>query len=209
MKTVILADGTFPTHPKSLAMLENANFIIACDGAADKLLEQKIKPNLIIGDLDSVSQATIEKYSDIVLRVRRQDNTDLMKAIDWCLEHKHTDVIVLGATGGREDHSLGNLFAVASYANRISISLYTDTGYFVALAKAGKIQTFAGQQISLFPQPLSMKITTEGLKYPITDSALPYMYSGTLNEAEAEEVFLSFNNGILLVYRTYPDIDEK
>lgn len=209
MKTVILADGAFPSHPRSLAILENASFIVACDGAADKLLERKLQPNLIIGDLDSVSQTTLEKYADIVLRVKRQDNTDLMKAIEWCLEDKRTDIVILGATGGREDHTVGNLFAITSYASRMSITLHTDTGYFVALPKSGRIETFAGQQISLFPQPLNMKISSGGLKFPLKDTVLPYMHSGTLNEAEGEEVFLTFDSGILLVYRTYPDIDEK
>lgn len=204
MKTVIFADGTFPTHPQALAVLENADYILACDGAADKLLERGIVPELIIGDLDSITTKTLAEYASRTLHVSRQDNTDLMKAIEWCMEEKREPVSILGATGGREDHTIGNLFAISSYASRLQLQIYTDTGYFVALAKSGKIQTYPGQQVSLFPQPLQMKITTEGLKYPLKNQALPYLHSGTLNEAEGEEVLLSFDCGVLLVYRIYP-----
>ena len=53
-KTVILANGEFPTHEIPLQILNEADFIICCDGASQNLLDYGLKPNLIIGDLDSV-----------------------------------------------------------------------------------------------------------------------------------------------------------
>lgn len=203
MKTVILADGTFPSHPETLDVLEQADFLIACDGAADALRERGIKPQLVIGDLDSVSEETLQEYYEIVLRVRRQDNTDLMKALDWCIGEGRKEVYVLGATGKREDHTIGNIFTITTYAKQLRLRLYTDTGCFVALSKPEEIKTCAGQQISLFPQPIQMKITTKGLKYPLEDQALEHIHSGTLNEAEGESISLSFDQGILLVYQVY------
>lgn len=206
MKTVILADGSFPSHERAVSILHKADFIIACDGAADKLIQRNIVPQLIIGDLDSLSQETFEKYKDITLKVSRQDNTDLMKAIEWCIESGRKKVHILGANGGREDHTIGNLFAITSYATKLHLKLYTDTGFFVALAKSKELKTYKGQQVSLFPQPLSMKITTKGLKFPLENRSLPYIHSGTLNEAEGQTIKLTFDKGVLLVYRTYPKI---
>ncbi len=202
-KIVILADGAFPSHHKALEKLENADFIIACDGASDKLLNYGKTPNLIIGDLDSVSKATFLKYKDITLKVARQDNTDLMKAMDWCVEKGVEEVVILGATGGREDHTIGNLFAIMTYASKLRLQLYTDTGHFVILDKTATLKTYAGQQVSLFPQPQKMRITTEGLKFPLNNEALPHLHSGTLNEAEGENIKLIFEEGGLLVYRVY------
>lgn len=204
MKTVILANGTFPCNPKALEKLENADFIIACDGASDKLLNYGKMPDLIIGDLDSATAETLKKYEKIVQKVVRQDNTDLMKAMDWCIENGREKITVLGATGGREDHTLGNLFAMTTYAKKLKIKLYTDEGVFVPLAKSKKLKTQAGQQVSLFPQPQKMKITTEGLKFSLKNEALPYLHSGTLNEAVGEVIKLRFKKGVLLVFRTYP-----
>ncbi len=203
MKTVILANGSYPSHPTALAILEEANFLIACDGATDTLLQNGIVPQLIIGDLDSISKENLAKYAAIAVCLKRQDNTDLMKALDWCLAEGISEVAVLGATGGREDHTMGNLFAITSYVTKLQIKLYTDTGVFVALEKPQELETHSGQQVSLFPQPLSMQITTKGLKFPLHEEALATMHSGTLNEAEGERIYLDFTEGILLVYRTY------
>ncbi len=203
MKIVILANGSFPTHSIPLGILKEATFIVSCDGATDKLLQQGFEPQLIIGDLDSVDKQTLAKYKDIAIRVKRQDNTDLMKALDWCLAEGISEVSILGATGDREDHTLGNLFAITFYADKLKIQLYTDTGTFVALPKSQELKTHKGQQVSLFPQPLEMKITTRGLKFPLKNEALPTLHSGTLNEAEGNSIRLEFTTGVLLVYRTY------
>ncbi len=203
MRTVILANGDFPTRAEVLEKIENADFLIACDGASDKLLNYGKEPNLIIGDLDSATEMTLIRYKNIVQKVVRQDNNDLMKAMDWCVENKHTEVAILGATGGREDHTLGNLFAIMTYASKLELELFTDTGSFVVLDKSGILQTYVGQQVSLFPQPQNMKITTKGLKYALDNQALPYLYSGTLNEAENDSIQLEFDGGVLLIYREY------
>lgn len=207
MKTVILADGAFPSHPKALGVLRQADFLIACDGAANELIKRNIVPQLIIGDLDSIDKVVLEEYKDITLHLRRQDNTDLMKAIEWCIAEGRKEVSVLGATGGREDHTIGNIFAITTYASELRLTLFTNTGYFIALTAPEEIQTHIGQQLSLFPQPQEMRITTKGLKYPLKNEALSYMHSGTLNQAESENIYLSFDQGILLVYLTYADFE--
>ncbi|PVX50977.1 thiamine diphosphokinase [Balneicella halophila] len=203
MKTVIVANGVFPIHPKPLAILAEADYIIACDGAADKLLKKGIEPQLIIGDLDSLDSVTISNFSNIILKVERQDNTDLMKAIEWCIENQRDKVDILGATGGRDDHSIGNIFTLTNYATKIDLILYTNEGSFITMLQSGILTSFNGQQVSLFPQPLSMKITTRGLKYPLTNQSLPYLNSGTLNQSEGDTFYLAFDKGVLLVYRTY------
>ncbi|MDM8004372.1 MAG: hypothetical protein QUS66_15985, partial [Bacteroidota bacterium] len=59
MKTVILANGTFPSHPVPLARLHETDMIICCDGAAGKLVAHGLEPGIIIGDLDSVPPACL------------------------------------------------------------------------------------------------------------------------------------------------------
>lgn len=205
MKTVILADGVFPSHPRAYRIIKKAEFLIACDGAANELRSKGIKPQLIIGDLDSLSEETLQEYKEITLRVSRQDNTDLMKAIEWCISEGRKKVSILGATGGREDHTIGNIFVIMSYAQKLRLKLYTDTGYFVALTKSKKLKTHKGQQVSLFAESAEMRITTKGLKYALENQPLWHIHSGTLNEAEGDSIQLSFEKGHLLVYRTYPE----
>lgn len=201
-KVVIVANGTFPQAPHLLEIIDNAPFILSCDGATDKLLAYGKEPNMIIGDLDSISPELKKRYKAIVQKIDRQDNTDLMKALDWCVEQGVREVLILGASGEREDHTIGNVFTITRYAFELNIILHTDTGNFVPLAKSQTLSTRKGQQVSLFPQPVSMRITTEGLKYALNNKALGCIQGGTLNEAEGESISLRFDEGVLLVFRT-------
>ena len=65
---VIVANGEFPTHPQPLTILNQSNFIISCDGATDTLISKGYIPNLIIGDLDSISDINKIKYKKIIIK---------------------------------------------------------------------------------------------------------------------------------------------
>lgn len=200
---VIIANGDFPIAPQPLQVLQDADFVICCDGAAKKYINYGKEPDFIIGDLDSIDQDTLTKYKDRTLKIAQQDNTDLMKALEWCIEKKIKKVSIVGATGGREDHIISNVFALIPYANHIAATMYTNSGFFVTLTKSQELKTYAGQQISLFPQPIEMKIKTEGLVYSISNKSLKDIRSGTLNEAVGTSIHLEISEGVLLVYRIY------
>ena len=65
----ILANGSFPKHKTPLKILNNSKTIICCDGAADILIQKNILPNMIIGDMDSISQRILKKYNSICLKI--------------------------------------------------------------------------------------------------------------------------------------------
>ena len=106
---VILADGEFPCHRISLDILKNAQCVVCCDGAADKLLRFGCEPDWIVGDLDSVSPETRVRFSDRAVKFFEQETNDLAKSFRFCLERKLAVSAIIGAAGAREDHFLGNL----------------------------------------------------------------------------------------------------
>ena len=81
--TVILANGNFPKHKKPLKILKEAETIICCDGAINKLDELNIIPNQIIGDMDSITKKLKDKYRDQLIEIQSQNENDLRKAINW------------------------------------------------------------------------------------------------------------------------------
>ena len=83
---VVLADGLFPTHSVPLSILTSAGTLICCDGATDKALAAGCTPTLVIGDLDSL-QADRESLSGDVIWDNGQENTDLEKAIERCINN--------------------------------------------------------------------------------------------------------------------------
>ncbi|MCF0234390.1 MAG: thiamine diphosphokinase, partial [Thermoguttaceae bacterium] len=107
-KTVILADGDFPTSPAALKIFEEAEYLCCCDGATAKALAADRIPDAIVGDLDSLSPELRERFADRTHQITEQETNDLSKAFYYCASIERFDVDILGAVGRREDHMLGN-----------------------------------------------------------------------------------------------------
>jgi thiamine pyrophosphokinase len=201
MQTVILANGAFPASEKLLKILDNAGKVVCCDGAVNKLTDSGREPDIIIGDLDSVRPGLKEKYSDIMIKISDQDTNDLTKAVNWCVENGLKDILILGATGNREDHAIGNISLLASYARKAKVKILTDYGEFVAINRSAEFSSFPGQQVSVFSLCAQLEISSTGLKYPLNKMKLASWWMGTLNEALSDSFSISFDgDGDVIVY---------
>ena len=149
---VILADGDFPTHQMPLGILHQAQRLICCDGALLTLF--KHQPQEIerlraegklfgVGDGDSLPAGLKAQYADIFHAVSEQEDNDLTKATRFAIglikastkengENQQPRLAYLGATGKREDHTLGNIALMMRYLRDFSIlpEMYTDYGWF-------------------------------------------------------------------------------
>lgn len=200
---VILADGSFPVHVIPLGYLREADHIICCDGSAESLITADLEPEAIVGDLDSLIPSIAEKYSDRLYRDSEQDTNDLTKAVKWCINKRFSEIVILGATGKREDHTIGNISLLAEYAREINVIMVTDTGIFTPLRKSSVVASFPGQQVSVFSVNPETKITSKGLKYKLKNLKLHNWWRATLNEATSDSFELQFKGGPILVYQKF------
>ena len=200
---VILADGSFPVYQIPLSFLRDAEHIICCDGGAESLIASGMEPEAIVGDLDSLNPLIAERFADRLFRDGEQDTNDLTKAIRWCINKRYKKIVILGATGKREDHTIGNISLLTEYAREISVSMITDTGTFTPLLKSSVIKCFTGQQVSIFSINPETKINSKGLKYPLENLKLQNWWRATLNEATGNSFELQFNGGPLIVYQKF------
>ena len=106
----IIANGNFPCHKIPLDILKKSNTIIACDGAADKLIKNNYSPDVIIGDMDSISNNKI--HLNKIIEEKDQTDNDLRKAIKYTINNNIHKIDIIGATGLREDHTIGNLITI-------------------------------------------------------------------------------------------------
>ena len=201
--TVIVANGAFPCHPVPLSFLRKASRIVCCDGATETLLKHGLEPDYIVGDLDSLSQELRQRYNHCLHHDTDQNTNDLTKSVRFCAEKQWNGITILGATGKREDHSLGNISLLADYAAFAEVQLITDYGVFVPLLKSGNFESFAGQQVSVFSLTPDTVFTFRGLKYPLTRENISSWWQGTLNEAMSSEFFIGMDHGRALVFRKY------
>ncbi len=201
---VVLANGLFPRATQGLDVLKAADQRICCDGAADKLLAYGLTPHVIIGDLDSVSKKIREQYASLLIHSDDQHSNDLTKAVHYCIEKGYPSVTILGATGLREDHTLGNISLMIEYFPRIEVRIISDFGMFFLVRSGEVVQSYAGEKISFFSIDNRICVTSQGLKYPLSKLQLSNWYAATLNEAMAESFSLHYESDLpLIVYRAW------
>ena len=201
MKVVILAAGDFPKSEYPIGILKSADKIVCCDSAADALVEFGAIPDYIIGDLDSVSEETRAKMADRLILNNDQETNDLTKAFEFALTHSPSEIHILGATGKREDHTLGNISLLADYVLMTSaaIDMITDYGKFVVINSNASIPCKTGIEISLFSFDNTLKIHTEGLQYPTDDVVFDTLWKATLNKALSDSFSVEMNHPAPLI----------
>ena len=111
LNALLIGNGVCPSPALLQQLAAQLNFILAADGGAQKAAAAGVMPDKIIGDFDSLStQQTWPREK--LLRIPRQDNTDLEKALDYLQDNHFTHVTIAGGTGGRWDFSIGNFLSV-------------------------------------------------------------------------------------------------
>ena len=200
---IILANGQYPSHPTALNKLHAAGTIICTDGSANKLLENGLTPNVIIGDMDSTTVGQ-DSFKGLYVKISDQDNTDLDKALEWCKLNSLSPLTVLGASQLREDHTIGNLILLANYSDELDINFVTD--YFTITCHHGKrsFTSFKQQLVSIVPVEDIQSITTEGLEFPLIDEPFPISSRGISNRATGHQFIITSSRKIW-VFRSHSD----
>ncbi len=209
---VILANGDFPRTPRLLRLLQEADYLVCCDGAIAPLSRAGLRePDAIVGDFDSLPSDLAERYRSLLHAEAEQETNDLAKAFRFCRRQGWLEgrkLFILGAAGRRDDHTLGNislLFTLA--ADHPDTEIWTDYGRFEAVLKSGVIPCTPREQVSIFAEDPELPVTSDGLKYPLQALKLTHWWTATLNECLGDRFALDFpdGGGPLLLYRPWPE----
>lgn len=193
---VIVAGGEFPTAPQPLEILQSAPYVVCCDGAADRYIATGRVPDAIVGDGDSISAENREKFAHLLHIISEQESNDQTKAVRYLLEHGMRRIAIVGATGRREDHTIGNISLLIEYARAgCQVRSFTDHGMFVPCNGTTTHKCRKGQQVSIF-SITARDLSAEGLLYPIYD--FNNWWQGTLNECTGDEFTIKANGEYLL-----------
>ena len=155
-KTIaILAQGDFPASERCLQLMHDADLLLCCDGAAATALEHGFEPDEIVGDLDSLDAALRERFAARLFHDRDQECNDQTKAFRRALSYHPTRIVILGATGRREDHTLGNISLLADYAAMLAKTRYRGSvdGVSVGMSAGNPAGVSAGDSAEVvFPR---------------------------------------------------------
>ncbi|MCE5328933.1 thiamine diphosphokinase [bacterium] len=216
MHALIVANGAIENPSLILEiLLENYHFnnkylIISADGAVKNCLKLELVPDVIVGDMDSIEEndkKIIESQNIKTTYVKspaEKNESDTQLAIEYAIKNKIKNIILIGALGKRMDHSLANLFNIASERfKNINIRILDDNYEISVLRNSGLVKGITGNILSIFSlTPSTYFINTDGLKYKLQNEHLMFSpIRGISNIFEKESAYIDFKDGTLLLIK--------
>ena len=205
---LLLLDGEEPSKQILEQFVKDASCIIAADGAAVYAHANNISPDIIIGDMDSLSKEIRNEFEAAGTRIieePEQQSNDFEKALRYILSQvMGTDVIVLGIHGKRTDHLLTNFSVMLRYTDSFdSLIAYDATHEHHFLTEENHWYSFkasVGTLISLTPLPQALGVTTSGLYYPLKNARMIFgECEGLGNIIIAEDARVEIIKGAVLI----------
>lgn len=210
MKTCLIITGGSLNMEFARDYIKNNGFhyVIAVDAGLKKAHELGIAVHAAVGDFDTLGRTAVEEYqreNGITWDIHKpeKDETDTELAVYTALKSGCDEVVMLGAMGGRFDHTMGNLHLLYYCLQKGMPACMVDEKNRVSVLNRGR--TFKkdsqwGKYISFLPLSYEVeKITLTGFKYPLYQKDIVIGPSLCIsNEIEAEEARLEFTRGILV-----------
>ena len=183
-------------------IITNDNDMFICaDGGYNIIESVGIIPDVIIGDMDSIRGSFPEKVK-VIRYPKNKDKTDLHLCIDYAIENKCDEIILLSALGGRVDHSIANIIALKYIADNHATGMILTAKNAVYLT-TDRITLKKGEYNYISLIPLSERIegvTTKGLKYPLSNFTLKQTDNlGISNEFISDIATITLRKGSLLI----------
>ena len=197
-KVLLVLNGSFNKN-FLMQTAKNYNFILAADGGANKCLKAGIKPDITVGDLDSITPKNKTILKSCLKQVARQDNSDFEKALDYLKTLKPKQVDIALSWGGRFDFCFSNFLAASMYLKYFDIRFLLPEATVYLLSRGTKIKARKGTRISLIALEEIKNITTQNLIYPLKNEILHVGQRGLSNIAKGNFT-VKFTRGKLLVY---------
>jgi thiamine pyrophosphokinase len=214
MKVLIVGSGSLPDNDRVRQRFHWADLVIAADGGGASLASLNLMPHVLLGDFDSISSTVFEDLQgqqgvEVLPFPIQKDFTDMELALELAIERGATELVLLGASGTRLDHTLGNILMLYPVHEKgIEVILedshnqirllgsFEDRGPYQLILK--KQENHKVSLLSLTPQ--AEGVTTQGLFYPLHEATLYFGSSrGISNEFIGDTATVSLRSGLLLV----------
>jgi thiamine pyrophosphokinase len=170
---LILCNG----EPPSAALLEEhlreADLVICTDGAFTWATKARVPVDLVLGDMDSLSEDAVDVEVLAAGPHEVQENSDAEKAIAYALERGASRITLLGATGRRLDHTLANVWLAYSFRDRAEIVIADDFGDLCVVTGRRSLRLPVGATVSLMPLTTDAAVATAGLQWPLSGPLEP------------------------------------
>ena len=215
MRAIIFANGEFPDPRAASTLIRPGDLIIAADGGTHHALAADVTPHIIIGDLDSLLAETLSELkaagTQIVRFSPRKDETDLELALLHAAREGATEIVVLGALGGRLDQTIANVLLLAlPKLEGIDVRIVEGTQEAFLIRDEAVIEGSPGDTVSLIPLGGDTEgVTTTWLEWPPDEDTLRFGAArGVSNVLTREQAHVRVRRGSLLCVVTHAKADK-
>ncbi len=205
-KAIIFLHGDLADVSRMSKYADKEDFIICADGGVEHALALGCSPDVVIGDMDSISKESESKLkgeeTKFIRFSRDKNESDGELAVDYAVDQGYTKIIIFGLLGRRIDHVIANLFLPMIFQDDgVDIRLIEGDQEIFIVREYAEIKGTIGDQISFIPIKGDAEgVTTKGLKFPLKNENLQFGYSrGLSNVFASPAVIISLKKGELLV----------
>lgn len=198
MNALIFSGGDF-SLPDDFD-IKDYDLVIAADSGYLSAIDAGITPDIFVGDFDSVEKGRI-CAKEIIRLYPVKDMTDTQEALDEAISKGAKKITILGALGGRIDHTLANLHLLKYAKEKGVITQILDSDSYITIVdKELEIKKREGCCLSLIPLTDCTGVCAQGVFYRLEDATLPVGNPyGISNEFTDDTAKIKVNNGDLLV----------
>ena len=209
MKGVIVCSGSISDYTYLHKYFDNADLVICADGGARHLRNFGIMPDILVGDLDSISHSDYESLKDAGIEIIKfpvqKDMTDAQLAVELAIQKGCKTVVMIGALGSRLDHSISNVNLLKRLLDADVKGIIANEHNEAVLINSNIcLKKEDGIKVSLLPLTTYVSgVTTKGLYYPLEDATLEIGSTwGVSNEFSDDTASVSITDGLLLVIKS-------
>ncbi|MGE5474864.1 MAG: thiamine diphosphokinase [Ignavibacteriales bacterium] len=208
MRSVIISNGVIEDYKAIAEMIKEDDYIVCADGGSMHARKLGLVPNLIIGDCDSIDQETLDYYESKGVKIethpRDKDQTDTQLAVERAYEMGGREMLLIGCTGTRFDHTFGNVAMLIWLMKRgVRGIIVNKHNEIHVLDRYILLEGKPGDRLSLLPiTPKIDGIFTTGLKFALENGELVYdQPRGMSNEFIADQAQIVIRDGMLMVVK--------
>lgn len=210
MKALIIASGTINNYNLLNSLVQENNFILCADGGLNHLIKINIIPNLVLGDLDSISKEGLEYIKNNNIEVAKfpvmKDETDTHLALNYLIEKKYSEITIMGGIGTRIDHTLGNIYLLKSLIDKdIKGTIINENNIIHLVEKSIKLNKKNGYYTSIIPITTNgIDISISGFLYPLVNDHIDFGSTrGISNKIISDFGIITIKNGQALIIESY------
>lgn len=211
MHVLIVLGGDAPDKALLESCVRQSDLTIAADRGLEAFADTGLKPDILLGDMDSVREDVLSRMqadTEIDRLPCIKDDTDGVHALDVAIARGAQRITMLGALGGRMDHALANLMLLLRASRKgVYAQILSETVHIERVDGIMQLCGAKGDTVSLLPLGEAKGVTLKGFFYPLEEHDLDSTYPlGISNVVTQDEASIEVLSGDLLVFHHYAGI---